>query len=174
MSRWFIFCHWRRNCPLCPHYRKRCLYGSLALVLKVNRGLTTGVPFISQFMVSVDHNHITQFIYCWTVDLCINRYTISMINTTFPLWNSISSMGSACIVLNKSDIKRRNTLGCSDQYMCRELRLCNRLAREAAYQSVQGMKTVKQLRPSNMEGRHSYVFRSSGKCICGIGYSESF
>ena len=26
----------------------------------------------------------------------------------------------------------------------------------------------------NSEGRHSYVFRSSGKCICGIGYSESF
>ena len=49
-------------------------------------------------------------------------------------------------IFNKSDGKRRNTLGCLDQYACNVFRLWNNRDRETiwVYKYAQRMETMKQ------------------------------
>ena len=80
------------------------------------------------------------------------------------------------LYLDKNDIKRRNTLGCLDQYKCKVLRLWNSQDHETVlvYKYMQRMETMKQLGLWSSLGTHGSLVVIWWLCISSSGEVRKF
>ena len=91
----------------------------------------------------------------------------------FTIQSMLPHQENNCLHINKGDVKRRNTLGCLDQYTCRRLRLSNSQDHETVkvYKHLQRMET--ETIDTMKQSRQSWLFCIffSGKCIYSVGES---
>ena len=90
------------------------------------------------------------------------------------MWQYVATLIK--VILNKSDVKYRNTLVCLDQYMCKVLRLWNSRDCETVYvyKYLQKMETLKQSGPWSSLGTHGSLVVIWWLCISSSGEDRNF
>ena len=90
------------------------------------------------------------------------------------MWQYVATLIK--VILNKSDVKYRNTLVYLDQYMCKVLRLWNSQGCETVYvyKYLLKMETLKQSGPWSSLGTHGSLVVIWWLCISSSGEDRNF